>query len=186
MRRERFALCALLAVISGSACNQPDSITTSPRSSAPVRTPVEEGGVSLIPARSGVGRFCQVAADQLHFPIACPTLVPAHALFRGTELCTGKDGRLGGPGCFRGGAFLIQEVFEGPPDYIGMSDSDGLPSNIGHLNVWASPSDNIPQAGLSCSNGESRSSTTQVLGQSVSWILCPEEARPPQDGGVTS
>ena len=156
---------------------------SSPAIQTPPSTESVIGSISLEAPRLAIRRFCQIAANELERPVPCPTLLPASPLFPNTELCTGRDRRLGGPGCFRGGAFLMEEVFEGPGEYAGMPTSDGSISNIGHLNIWSGPIGKIDDAGLGCQGNEQTAGTTEVAGQAAEWIVCPENGIPPQDSG---
>jgi len=140
-------------------------------------------GVQLVEVGTDIRNYCQIAANQLGRPVPCPSLLPAHPIVPNTELCTGRDQRLGGPGCFRAGAFLMQEVFRGPVTYIGIADTDGSTSNIGHLNIWSSPEGHVHAAGLGCVDRGRMVGTAEVLGHSAVWITCPENTNPPQDSG---
>jgi hypothetical protein len=148
-----------------------------------VSTPSQVGGITFVSPSPQMLKFCQIGANQLRRPVPCPGLLPAHPLFRDTELCTGRDQQLGGPGCFRDGAFLIQEVFRGPASYSGIPDSDGAPSNVGHLNVWSTPEGTIHAAGLGCEDRGRTVGTAEVDGLPAVWLSCPEDVDPPQDSG---
>jgi hypothetical protein len=147
------------------------------------RQPSQMAGVRLVGVSTEIRHYCQIAADQLGRPVPCPSLFPAHPLVPNTELCTGRDQRLGGPGCFRAGAFLMQEVFRGPAAYIGIPDTDGSTSNVGHLNIWSSPEGHIDAAGVGCVERGRTVGTTEILGHSAVWMTCPENTNPPQDSG---
>jgi hypothetical protein len=77
----------------------------------------------------------------------------------------------------------MQEVFQGPPEYAGLTASDGSISNIGHLNIWSASIAKIDDAGLGCQGNERTVGTTEVAGQTAEWIVCPENGIPPQDSG---
>jgi hypothetical protein len=161
-----------------SACTQA-SVPPSPT----VSTPSQVGGITFVTPSPQMLKFCQIGANQLDRPVPCPGLLPAHHLFRNTELCTGRDQRLGGPGCFRAGAFLIQEVFRGPASYSGIPDSDGSASNIGHLNVWSTSQGTLDAAGVGCAGRGRTVGTAEVASHPAEWISCPEDEDPPQDSG---
>jgi hypothetical protein len=170
----------LILLISLALCSPPGAAPSGPTSGP---APIESGNIDLVAPAAEILRFCHVAANQLDRAVPCPTLVPAHWLFPHTEVCTGNDQELGGPGCFRGSAFLMQEVFRGPASYSGMPDSDGSPSNIGHLNIWSSPRRTIDTAGLECKAQRRTVGTTEVDGRPAEWVDCPEKGIPPQDSG---
>lgn len=174
--------CGALVVAAIACTPEGHPVATPSPLVSPSASALRVEGVRLVPVRPEVAEFCSVAARELGLTIACPTVLPSRPLFRGTELCTGTDDRLGGRGCFRGGAFIIQETFEGPLSYEGILASDGS-SNIGHLNVWASPSGAIDEAGVGCSEHGRIEGMTRVAGREASWILCPEDATPAQDSG---
>jgi hypothetical protein len=81
------------------------------------------------------------------------------------------------------GAFSMQEVFRSPPSYIGIPDTDGSTSNVGHLNIWSSPEAHIYDAGLGCVDRGRTVGATEVLGHSAVWVICPQNMNPPADSG---
>jgi hypothetical protein len=163
---------------------------TGPRGGAENRSAVSSPSVSvgviesvrLEPPSPEILRFCKIAAHELGRPIYCPSLLPANPLLP-AELCRGSDTRLGGQGCFRGGAFLMQEVFEGPSSYEGIPASDESASNIGHLNIWSSDPATIDAARLGCERHGSVVGKGSVRGLPAIWVYCPEGQFPPQDSG---
>jgi hypothetical protein len=166
-------LSLLAAALALSACGSRPSESSS-------SLPAMVEGVRVVAAKRAFVRFCRIGSRKLQHPVLCPTLVPAHDISPSvtTELCVGSDGRIGGPGCFRGDIFLIQEVFQGPTGYLGLDQS-----SVGHLNVWASPRAQITIARLGCERFGRRAGTVQVRGHFGTWVLCPEDAGPLQDRG---
>jgi hypothetical protein len=128
------------------------------------------GGLTLVKPTSEVRRYCQAAADRLDRAILCPSLLPADSLFPST--C-----------CLNESIFLIQEVFQGPPSYVGMPAADGSASDVGHLNIWSIPRGTLDAAGLGCPAKGRLVGTTDVNGAAARWIACPAGSDPPQDSG---
>lgn len=176
-RSWRFLMSFVLFLGTCTTGGDGQSVPSSPR------TPNEHETVRLVTTRPAVLRFCQIGANQLGRPVPCPTLVPAHPLSPDTELCVGADTQLGGPGCFRGGAFLMQEVFVGPDSYEGLVANDGSVSNIGHMNIWSSEPTIVGEAGLGCRGHGEEVGKTVVRGHPGVWVSCPENRLPPQDSG---
>jgi hypothetical protein len=79
--------------------------------------------------------------------------------------------------------FAIQEVFHGPPSYIGMPDADGSASDVGHLNIWSIPRGTLETAGLGCTAKGKPAGTIDMNGAAARWIACPAGQDPPQDSG---
>ena len=128
------------------------------------------GGVTLVKPPSEVERYCQATADRLDRAILCPSLLPANPLFPST--C-----------CLNERIFLIQEVFQGPPSYVGMPAGDGSASDVGHLNIWSIPRRTLDTAGLGCTARGRLVGTTDMNGAAARWIACPAGSNPPQDSG---
>jgi hypothetical protein len=143
------------------------------------RTPVPSsstdlGGLALVKPTHETMIFCQRAADRLGWPAPCPSLLPAHNLFSNTELCKV---------CLSDGLFLIQEVFQGSSTYIGMPQTDGSVSHVGHLNIWSIPRGKLDAAGLGCRARGRTAGTVHVRGEVAQWVTCPADRNPPQDSG---
>jgi hypothetical protein len=128
------------------------------------------GGVTLVKPTSEVQRYCQAAADRLDRAILCPSLLPGNPYFPST--CCGNKS-----------IFLVQEVFQGPPSYVGMPAADGSASDVGHLNIWSIPRGTLDTAGLGCTAKGRPVGTIDVNGAAARWIVCPAGSNPPQDSG---
>ena len=160
---------ATVLLLSGIGCTAEGTIPTSAASSSSTA-----GVVTLEEPRPEILRFCQRGADRLGWPVPCPGLLPAHHLFANTELC-----RI----CLAKGIFLLEEVFEGPPSYVGMPDMDGSTSNVGHLNIWSVPRERLDAARLGCPARGRAGATVEVGGEVARWVICPAVRDPPQDSG---
>jgi hypothetical protein len=128
------------------------------------------GGLTMVKPTSEVVRYCQAAADRLDWAILCPSLLPADPYFPDT--C-----------CLQKGFFLIQEVFSGPPSYVGMPAADGSASPVGHLNIWSIPRSTIDTAGVGCTSNGGPGGTIEMNGAAALWTACPAGRDPPQDSG---
>ena len=131
-------------------------------------------GVTLVKPRSEVSTYCHIAADRLDRPIGCPSLLPADPYFPENQPCKV---------CLRQGFFLIDEVFQGPPSYVGMPAADGSASEVGHLNVWSIARGSLHTDGLGCAGRGRSSETIDLNGMTAQWIACPAGRDPPQDSG---
>ena len=160
-----------IAVVSNAGCTSASSDPTPVMSSGPV-VPASTtiGGVALVTPTSEVERYCQAAADRLDWAILCPSLLPVDPYFPDT--C-----------CLARSIFLIQEVFKGPPSYVGMPDTDGSASDVGHLNIWSIPSGTLDTAGVGCTANGSPGGTIDMNGAAARLIACPAGRNPPQDSG---
>jgi hypothetical protein len=137
-------------------------------------TSANVSGVALVKPRSDVSTYCQEAADRLNRPILCPSLLPADPYLPENQPCGV---------CLRQGYFLIDEVFQGPPSYVGMPTAGGSTSGVGHLNIWSSPRGTIDTAGLGCVTKGGPTGTIDLDGTNARWIACPAGRDPPQDSG---
>jgi hypothetical protein len=79
--------------------------------------------------------------------------------------------------------FLIHEVFQGPPSYVGMPDAGGSASDIGHLNIWSIPRERLDTAGLGCAAKGRAMGIIDMKGAQAQWIACPAGQNPPVDSG---
>jgi hypothetical protein len=159
----------MIALLSSFGCTAGNTDRMPVPSSSP-----DLGGVTLVKPTPETLIFCQRAADRLGWPLPCPSLLPAHHLFENTELCKA---------CWRDGLFLIQEVFRGPSSYIGMPQTDGSVSHVGHLNIWSIPRGKLDAAGLGCRARGKTEGTIDVRGEAAQWVTCPADRNPPQDSG---
>jgi hypothetical protein len=160
---------AMIALLSGLGCTAPSNDRTPVASSSP-----DVGGITLLKPKPEILHFCQRAANRLGWPVPCPSLLPAHHLFSNTELCKA---------CLPDGIFLIQEVFQGPPSYVGMPQIDGSVSHVGHLNIWSTLRGTLDAAGLGCTARGRTGGTIEVRGEAAQWVTCPAVRNPPQDSG---
>jgi hypothetical protein len=167
--------CVLIVASSlGCTGDGPDRTPRVSSESVAPTTPANVSGVALVKPRSEVSAFCQEAADRLDRPILCPSLLPADPYFPENELCRA---------CLRQGYFLIDEVFQGPPSYVGMPAADGSASAVGHLNIWSTPRGTLDTVGFGCIAKGRPSETIDLNGTTARWIACPAGSDPPQDSG---
>jgi hypothetical protein len=172
--RAEIGYCVLI-VVSSLGCTGGGSDLTPRVSSESVvpTTTANLSGLALVKPRSEVSTYCQDAADRLDRPILCPSLLPSDPYFPENQLC-----RV----CLRQGYFAIDEVFQGPPSYVGMPAADGSASDVGHLDIWSTPSETLDTVGLGCTKGRP-SETIDLNGTTARWIACPAGRNPPQDSG---
>jgi hypothetical protein len=164
-------LVATIALVSALGCTSASPDPTPPVSSTPVvSAPANVGGLTMVKPTSEIQRYCQAAANRLDRAVPCPSLMPGDPYFPDT--C-----------CLARSIFLIQEVFQGPPSYVGMPDNDGSASDVGHLNIWSIPSGRLDGAGLGCTARGRTGGTTEVMGNQAQWVTCPDAGDPPQDSG---
>jgi hypothetical protein len=170
--RIRVSLLAGVAIVvfGGVGCTSVTSEPTPDMSGAVVWSSPTIGGVTLVKPTSEVQRYCRAAADRLDRAILCPSLLPADPFFPST--C-----------CLNKRIFLIQEVFQGPPSYVGMPAADGSASDVGHLNIWSIPRPTLDTAGLGCTAKGRPVGTTDVNGAAARWIACTTGSDPAQDSG---
>jgi hypothetical protein len=168
----RFLLrVAMIALVSALGCTSARPDRTPPVSSTPVvSAPANVGGLTMVKPTSEIQRYCQAAANRLDRAVPCPSLLPADPYF--PETC-----------CLAKTIFLIQEVFQGPPSYVGMPDNDGPASDVGHLNIWSIPRGRLDAAGLGCTAHGRTGGTIEMMGRPAHWVTCPDNGDPPQDSG---
>jgi hypothetical protein len=170
----RLAVAIALAVLGLSGCEQSPSVGISDHtqvsSSATSSAATSAGGVDLVKPSSRLLRYCQAAANRLDWQILCPSLLPADPYFPGT--C-----------CLNKRIFLIQEVFQGPPSYVGMPNADGSAGDVGHINSWSIPREALDSSGLGCVEKGKWGGAIDLNGTAAEWTVCPAGRDPPQDSG---
>lgn len=170
--RRRLVVVLLLAQLATSGCTAATPPSESPSPSSSIGE-VVVGGVRLAPVSDETLSFCEAAASRLGRDVLCPTLLPSSHLFPETELCEG---------CLREGRFGISQEFNGPPGYVGVPDTGGSPSEVGHLNIWSIPVGKFAASGLGCPAGTT-DGIEDLGGVVAEWVVCPSNSQRLQDSG---